>query len=376
MQGEALDLDVSLRRAAVAYRALGTVWLLSLAIIELVVRRQVEFVWVGSTMALVVGWSFLTAAAAEAAPRLLGSWTWLAVDLMISMWTVHAPAVAGAENFYGGYPMSTVFVAVAARGPWAAIVTSFVLALNALTRTLVEAREAGASLDPTQVSGGVIVFVFAGLAVAWAVSVLRNAERSRRNAEEALSAAQEQRARAEERAGLAARIHDSVLQALALIQRSDDAAEMRSLARAQERELRSWLFQRGDAREGFLVDAVRAACAEVEDRYHVRVELVTVGDVPVTEPVEALIEAGREALVNAAKHAGVEVVSAYAEADGSGVTLYVRDRGTGFDPASVPADRRGLAESIVGRMARHGGTAEVRSSPGQGTEVKLVVRNE
>lgn len=371
-----MDLDVSLRRAAVAYRALGTVWLLSLAVIELVVREQVEFVWVGSTMALVVGWSFLTAAAAEAAPRLLGSWTWLAVDLMISMWTLHAPAVAGAANFYGGYPMSTVFVAVAARGPLAAIVTSVVLALNALTRTVVEAREAGASLDPTQVSGGIIVFVFAGLAVAWAVSVLRSAERSRRDAEEALSAAQEERARAEERAGLAARIHDSVLQALALIQRTDDAAEMRSLARAQERELRSWLFQQGDAREGFLVDAVRAACADVEDRYHVRVELVTVGDVPVTEPVEALVEAGREALVNAAKHAGVEVVSAYAEADGSGVTLYVRDRGTGFDPTSVPADRRGLAESIVGRMARHGGTAEVRSSPGQGTEVKLVVRNE
>ena len=81
--------------------------------------------------------------------------------------------------------------------------------------------------------------------------------------------------------------------------------------------------------------------------------------------------AAREAITNAAKHSGASTVDVYAEATASGVEIFVRDRGTGFDPARVAEDRHGVRSSIIGRMQRHGGDASVRSTPGEGTEVRL-----
>jgi signal transduction histidine kinase len=181
------------------------------------------------------------------------------------------------------------------------------------------------------------------------------------------------RVRAQERAELAAHIHDSVLQTLALIQaKAGQPREVQRLARAQERELRSWLFGRPHADgDGTLAGAVEAAAAEVEDMHARSIDVVVVGDAPLDERMAAVVAAAREAMVNAAKFAGVERVQVFLEVEGDKVTVFVRDRGVGFDPVSVDADRRGVSESIVGRMARHGGTAVVRSSPGQGTEVEL-----
>jgi signal transduction histidine kinase len=182
------------------------------------------------------------------------------------------------------------------------------------------------------------------------------------------------RIRSEERAELAARVHDSVLQTLALIQHNaSDALETARLARRQERELRSLLFENEPQPTGTLKSAVRAAADEVEDLYGTEVELVVVGDCATDDTVHALVAATKEALVNAAKFSGVASVSAYVEVTPESVTAFVRDRGAGFDLAAVPTDRRGITESIVARMERQSGGATVHSTPGHGTEVELQV---
>jgi signal transduction histidine kinase len=192
-----------------------------------------------------------------------------------------------------------------------------------------------------------------------------------------LASERRERARAEERAEMASHLHDSVLQTLALIQRSAaDPQQVRRLARAQERQLRSWLFEMpsGAATSGgpaTIYGALLALQQEVETDHGVRVEVVTVGDAPLDETARATVAAVREAVVNAAKWSGADVVSIYTEVEPTMISAFVRDKGRGFDPGAVPADRKGLSESVHGRAQRHGGTASVRSEPGQGTEVAL-----
>jgi signal transduction histidine kinase len=184
--------------------------------------------------------------------------------------------------------------------------------------------------------------------------------------------------RAEERVEIASRVHDSVLQTLALIQRrADDPQQVIQLARSQERELRSWLFEGrapGDTTDdATLAAALRRVQQDVEDRYSVPVEAVMVGDCELDDGLNALLAAAREATVNAAKWSGASVISLFAEVEPEEVSLVVRDRGVGFDLAAVPGDRKGVAESVCGRMARHGGTATVISAPGEGTKVTLTM---
>jgi signal transduction histidine kinase len=209
-----------------------------------------------------------------------------------------------------------------------------------------------------------IVAVFLGLLVApWAVRLVRS-----------LAAERAARIREQERAELAAHLHDSVLQTLALIQkRAGDPREVAGLARRQERELRSWLHGR-EASNGAdgLAAALARAAAEVEQLHHVPIEVVTVGDRPLDRSLEAMVQAAREALMNAAKFAHADRVDLYAEVQPDRVQVYVRDRGVGFDPVTVPPDRRGVRDSIIGRMERHHGHASVHSTPGEGTEVELV----
>jgi signal transduction histidine kinase len=189
-----------------------------------------------------------------------------------------------------------------------------------------------------------------------------------------------ERIRSEERADMAAHLHDSVLQTLALIQRHAEVpSETRTLARRQERELRAWLYdERRRADEGgapsTLSAALDALADEVEaDQGGVEVAVVVVGDCALDTGVEALVKAVREAVVNAAVHSGAPEVSVYAEVAAGRVEAFVRDRGAGFDPAAVNGDRQGIAQSIVARMARHGGRASVHSAPGEGTEVAFEV---
>lgn len=242
------------------------------------------------------------------------------------------------------------------------------LALAAGAVAIFAVGDRGAVLRP--VAGVVLVLAaFVVLFGPWWLRVVRD-----------LMDERQARLRAEQTAELASRVHDSVLQTLAMIQRnSGDPQRVAQLARSQERELRSWLFEGRppgsfNGRATTVADAVAHIQADVEADHGVRVETVVVGNCPLTDDLESLLAAGREATVNAAKWSGVDTVSLFVEVEEGQVSLFVRDRGKGFDPAAVDHDRRGIAESIKGRMARVGGRSEVRSSPGHGTEVVLSVR--
>jgi signal transduction histidine kinase len=186
-----------------------------------------------------------------------------------------------------------------------------------------------------------------------------------------LAAERAERIRTQEKAELAAHLHDSVLQTLTLIQkRSDEPEQIAALARTQERELRSWLAGDDAPREGGFARALTEASEAVEDAHRVSIDIVIVGDCEVDERSAAMVAAAREALTNAARFAGPPI-SVYAEIGDGGIDIYVRDRGPGFDPDSAPEGRRGIRESIIGRMQRHGGRGEISSSPETGTEVRL-----
>ena len=215
-----------------------------------------------------------------------------------------------------------------------------------------------AVLAPGAVAGALLMVAGPWL---WRLALERDAERAAR-------------IRTEERAEVAARVHDSVLQTLALIQRhAGEPRRVAAIARRQERELRGWLYADrpiGDETAS-LVAALSAAAADVEDLHGVRIELASAGDCPVDEAVGALVLAAREAMTNAAKFAGVDEIDVYAEVGDESLVVFVRDRGSGFDRDAVPPRRRGIAESIEGRLERAGGRATILTKAGEGTEVEL-----
>ena len=222
-----------------------------------------------------------------------------------------------------------------------------------------------AALKPV---GGAALVVAAAVIVfgPWWLSLVRD-----------LIAERQARVRAEERAQMAAHVHDSVLQTLALIQRSsDDPQSVVRLARAQERELRAWLFEGrppgtiGDEAT-MMGEGISLLQRQVEADHGITVQVVVVGDCELDDALRALLDAAREATVNAAKWSGADQVSVFAEVEPDSVQIYVRDRGQGFDRAAVPEDRRGIAQSIEARVARFGGAAVIRSAPGEGAEVQL-----
>jgi signal transduction histidine kinase len=249
------------------------------------------------------------------------------------------------------------------RRAWVRVVLGVTLVVVGAAAVLGTSRGAQAGVDAL---AGALVVV-GGVAVVAGPWIYRS---TRERAEERRALI-----RSEERAELAAHVHDSVVQTLTLIQRhADDPRAVTRLARAEERALRRWLYQPEGPAPGSFRAAVEQVAAEVEDVHGVTVEVVVVGDTQVDETVGALLQAAREAMVNAAKYAGdAGPVSVYAEVEPEQVSVFVRDRGPGFDIAAVPSDRLGVRQSIVGRMERHGGTAEIVTAPGEGAEVRLAV---
>src|SRR5580704_4436518 len=252
-----------------------------------------------------------------------------------------------------------------ARGKWSAL--RLVLAGALLVGGVGWLFSAHKSLALLRPLGGVVLVIAAIVLLLgpWWLRIARD-----------LALERQAKVRAEERVDIAARVHDSVLQTLALIQRrADDPQKVIQLARLQERELRSWLFEGRDpneAEEELTVAAgVRKIQQDIEASYGVPVEAVMVGDCDLDDNLAALVAAAGEATVNAAKWSGAGVISLFAEVEAGEVSIVVRDRGTGFDPEAVPEDRKGLAESVHGRMARRGGTATVTTAPGEGTKVTL-----
>jgi signal transduction histidine kinase len=241
---------------------------------------------------------------------------------------------------------------------------------------------------------GIALVLAAGFAFLWANGAIRPAGEallaafavlvavalifapSWRRLARSLAAERTERIRSQERADVGAHLHDSVLQTLALIQRSaGDPKQVAALARRQERELRGWLTDGASREPGERLDAtlLETVAAEVETLAGGSIEVVAVGDCPLDERSGAAVGAAREAMLNALKFAGTAPVSVYAELSEERIQLFVRDRGAGFDLAAVPQARRGVRESIVGRMQRAGGIATVCSQPSGGTEVEIVL---
>src|ERR671918_127869 len=289
---------------------------------------------------------------------------WLTVLLAF----VAGALVLGAVGFTG---TGILGVALVAAGLWLALrrggslrpdapVSYWGLGLAAVGVAIAVPGGTPTLLAPGAVGAALLLLVGPWL---WRLALDRDAERSAR-------------VRSEERAEVATRVHDSVLQTLALIQRhAGEPQRVSALARRQERELRGWLY--GDLPLGngaaSLAAALSAAAADVEEGHGVRVELASGGDCPLDDSVEALLLAAREAMTNAAKFAGTERIDVYAEVTDDAVAVFVHDRGAGFDRAAVPPDRRGLVDSIEGRLERAGGQATIDSTPGEGTEVELRV---
>ncbi|MGZ4258399.1 MAG: ATP-binding protein [Gaiellaceae bacterium] len=275
----------------------------------------------------------------------------LAAATLLSALGFSRSATIGASLLAAG--LAVVFVRGGSLRPGGSLPRAGVVLLMAgAVLFLSRAGASGAFLAPGAIAGALVLVVGPWL---WRLA----AERS-------------ERIRLEERAEVAARIHDSVLQTLALIQRhSGDAARVSAIARRQERELRRWLYGSGVADAASLVDALADAAAGVEELHRVRIELASAGDVPLDDEVGQLVLAAREAMSNAAKFSGTDEIAVYAEVSQAAVTVFVRDRGVGFDRAAVAPDRRGIAESIEARMQRAGGSAAIVTGPGEGTEIEL-----
>ena len=218
----------------------------------------------------------------------------------------------------------------------------------------------GTSPRRIMLSGFIMIACIVLAVMPWANAMLQRLSR-----EQAL------KEREEERADMTAHLHDGVLQTLALIQlHSEDPSTVFTLARGQERELREWLYQERSTSDRSVSAGLKQIAAEVEDEHGKPIEVVTVGDAHPSAQTDALLDATRQALVNAVTH-GSEPVSLYCEATDTTVEVFVRDHGEGFDIDAIPPDRLGIRESIIGRIKRRGGTVEIVSRAGWGTEVRM-----
>lgn len=238
------------------------------------------------------------------------------------------------------------------------------LGLVALGVALVAASQIGADRLPAVL--GLSLLLVVGTLIAAAPWMYR----WRRS----LSRAREEKLVADARADMAAHLHDSVLQSLALIQRqAGDPRAVTAIARRQERELRQWLYGEQSTAPESVQAALLADAAGIEAERGAPIEVVAVGDAPLTDSTEALVAAAREAMVNAAKHSGADKIDVFLEVDEGEIEVFVRDRGVGFDLDHIDADRLGVRRSIIARMERHGGRARIRSAPGEGTEIRLTM---
>jgi len=298
-------------------------------------------------------WPVLVADVIAVAGLAVGPWLLLAARQLFRTDAADLTAVGSPAARTVFSRIVVVVVAVAIGGPLAGVVATAVLHPPA---------EVVAVLGLSSIIAATLIALVGGVILPWLFLLTRTVARER-----------SRRVRAEERAEVAAHLHDSVLQALTLIQKqAEDSRAVRRLARGTERELRAWLYGGPPPAGTDFAGAVRAVAEEIEDRFDVTVELVTVGTAELDSRIRAVVGALREALTNAAKHARVPRVSVLAEAAGGDLLVLVRDRGRGFDrDVDPPADRRGIADSIEARMRQQGGTAVVRSAPGEGTEVEL-----
>lgn len=360
-------IETTLLRIVVVFRIVGTCWLVALAVLTLFTEvdttTQRAIVW--SAIVISTLWTTVTVFLAYRRPAVLSSWAFLIVDLALATWVAMTPGLVGTEIFFaGGYPISSPLLFATTRGIRATIAPALVVAVASAFGVFDTGPRAAEVLS---------INFLSPLIVAWGFGTIKQQDKRRQEAEEALAVERTKLARADERAEVAAHLHDSVLQTLALIQRrSPENRPVTRLARRQERELRAWLNGGATLAAGnTLSSAVIRAAEEVEDEYDVIVEVSTAGDRELDERCAGVVLAAREAMTNAARFAGVDRIYVLAESQPGSLRLIVRDQGTGFDPDEVSGDRRGIRESIFGRLERLGGVASLSSAVGDGTEVEL-----
>ena len=357
-------IETTLVQLVLIIRILGFVWMTLLVIVTWLTDSDANLVVVALAEIAAAVWTVVTVLASRN-PISMRTWQFVILDGAVALFVASASFIAGAsELFHGGYPISWLAVAAYAGGMRLAVAASVVLAADQIIGFVLTDR----SLVATT---GAFVFIAYAVIFGWTIDTLRRNDARRRAAERALEMERTERALEAERLALANELHDSVLQTLQVI-RTDagDADRVRYLVRSEERSIDRMINRyRRPGPAGFEA-AILAVRDEVEDLHNVEIHTVIRDDVPLTPPVAAVVDATREALTNAARHSGASVVDLYSEEREGRVRVFVRDRGVGFDAATV-REGRGMRYSLRQRMDDAGGTIQITSAPGLGTEVEI-----
>jgi len=357
-------IEATLTQLVLYVRILGFVWMTLLVVVTWMTDPGANRIIVLAAEILAGAWTAVTIWISRD-PRAMRSWKFAAVDGVVALLVASASFASGAgELFHGGYPISWLAVAAFAGGIRLSVAAALVLAAQQTVGFILTGR----SLVATT---GAFVFIVYAVIFGWVIDTLRRNDAKRREAERALAIERDERAREAERLALANELHDSVLQTLQVIRtEADDPDRVRYLVRSEERAVDRLINRFRSGEDGGFEAALLAVRDEVEDLHGIEITAVIRDDVPVTTAVAAAVDATREALTNAARHAGVDVVNLYAEAQGEQVHIFVRDRGRGFDPDTVE-EGRGLRHSMRQRMQQVGGCVTITGAPGKGTEVEI-----
>jgi signal transduction histidine kinase len=359
------DLEATLRRMVVVFRFLGLIWMLILVGTTLAVEAPPRLWIVWASVGLAIFWTFLTWLISRTQPKFMAGWWWFALDT-IAMLAIGAASVASGatELFHGGLPLSYVFTGALLGGLPGSLIAAVLLGVEQLVVHII------AGFGAVRAAGSVIFFVV-GAIVGWTFDKLRDYDLARQAAQDELAAEQAAVVLHEERAALADRLHDSVLQTLHAIRMgADDPSQSRYLARRQERELRRNIEEwRSEYRDSFRANLLTIR-DEVEDTHRVEIEAVIRDDAPLNPSLAAAIEAAREAMANAAKHSGSRNISLYSEFANGEAHIHVRDSGSGF---SSDEQRNRVHERLAKRVESVGGLVEIDTAPESGTEIKIIV---
>ncbi len=360
------SLELSMRRLVMIIRGLGWFWMLLLVIATLIADPGADRAVTVGALALATVWTGVTWWAHLRRSR-LGSPAFMIADGVVCLAVASASYVANAGDlFHGGYPISWLAVLAYGGGLRWAVAGSLVLAAQQAVLLLQSGRSAVAAV-------GSIVFIIYAVIFGWLFEVIRRSDRDRRVAVAELTAEREENARKLERLELANRLHDSALQTLQIIDDdADDAERVRTLARRQSRELRSLVEGYATGKGGLFKARLVSAANDIEELFKVEISTVVRIDLVLDDSLQALVDATREAMTNAAKYSGVDRIDVYAAIEEDEARVYVRDSGEGFDPAATEMGH-GIERSIRGRLESVGGSTRITTSPGRGTEVLMAI---
>lgn len=358
-------LDSTLRSLVVGYRVLVWGWMLLLVILTLATDEAADDRIVVGTAALATIWTGVTLWIGFRTEE-LGSLWFVLVDGVVVLLIGAASTLSGAVDlFHGGYLLSWIMVAAYAGGLIAALAVSVALTIEQIVVSVVDDR------GDVATGGSVIFFIYAVI-VGWTFDALRSYDTQRRSAERDLIEQRAEAARWEERAVVADQLHDSLLQTLHAIRlNADDAGEVRHLTRRQELELRNTIAEMRSHFDDSFRAALLHASSEVEDLYRVEVDAVIRSDAQLTDELATLVDASKEAMVNAAKHSTDAKIELFSEITEDALSVYIRDRGAGFDVSQIDAGR-GIGRHIA-RVESAGGSGMVVSRPREGTEVTFTM---